>query len=158
MSWEGLANNQTVSFNNINDALFLNVFVFKSLIVVSNVEQITKSEADTYVYLDTSYAPFAAKTNNQLVVKSDLQPSLNAINLSAEVDTLDETCTVSPFATPKQTVTFSGTLGVGTQIDSVTIFGNLGYFRILGPTIYEGYSIGINDDGEVTYFQFYCPV
>jgi len=157
MSWTSLANNQTVSFSNLLDAVQRGVFIVKSSFFSSS-KQITKSEADTYVYLNTSYSPFSSKASNQLVVKSDLQASLNTIVLSAEVDTLEQTCTVSPFATPKQTVTFSGNLGVGTQIDNVTIFGNFGYFRILAPLFYNGYSIGINDDSIVTYFEFYCPV
>jgi hypothetical protein len=49
------------------------VFVLKAAIPVS-LEQITKTDADTYVYIDTAYGPYAAKASNQLVVKSDLQP------------------------------------------------------------------------------------
>jgi hypothetical protein len=72
MSWEGLANNQTVSFNNLQNAVSSGIFVAKTTIPSSN-EQITKTDADTYVYLNTSFASFAAKSSNQLVVKSNLQ-------------------------------------------------------------------------------------
>lgn len=73
MSWVGIANNQTVSFNNLQDAVTNGYFIALAGIPVST-EQITKSDASTYVNLDTAYAPFAAKASNQLVVKSNLRP------------------------------------------------------------------------------------
>jgi hypothetical protein len=48
------------------------VFTLKNAIPATN-EQITKADADFYVNINTSYAPYAAKASNQLVVKSDLQ-------------------------------------------------------------------------------------
>jgi len=72
MSWASIANNQCISFNNLQDAVTTSVFVLKAAIPVS-LEQITKTDADTYVYIDTAYGPYAAKASNQLVVKSDLQ-------------------------------------------------------------------------------------
>lgn len=71
MSWAGLANNQTVSFNNLQDAVNNGNFTALTTIPVST-EQITKSDASTYVNCDTSFASFAAKSSNQLVVKSNL--------------------------------------------------------------------------------------
>lgn len=73
MPWDSLANNQTVSFTNLANAVSLGYFVQKAAIADSN-EQITKSDADAKVYLDTAYGPFAAKASNQLVVKSNLRP------------------------------------------------------------------------------------
>jgi hypothetical protein len=73
MSWAGLANNQTVSFNNLQNAVSTGVFIAKTSIPASN-EQITKADANTYVYLNTGYAPYSGKASNQLVVKSNLQP------------------------------------------------------------------------------------
>ena len=73
MSWAGIANNQCISFNNLQDAVTTGVFALKAAIPVS-LEQITKTDADTYVYIDTAYGPYAAKASNQLVVKSNLQP------------------------------------------------------------------------------------
>jgi hypothetical protein len=72
MSWISLASNQTVSFNNLQNAVNNGVFTAKTAIPVSN-EQITKADANTYVNINTSYGPYAAKASNQLVVKSDLQ-------------------------------------------------------------------------------------
>jgi len=71
MSWASLATNQTVSFNNLQDAVTTGVFTAKTTIPVSN-EQITKAEANTYVNINTSFAPYAAKSSNQLVTKFDL--------------------------------------------------------------------------------------
>lgn len=71
MSWSGLANNQCVSFTNLKDAAITGVFTQLTTIPTSD-EQITKSDASTYVNVYTSYGPFAAKASNQLVVKSDL--------------------------------------------------------------------------------------
>jgi hypothetical protein len=72
MSWASLANNQTVSFNNLQSAVNNGVFTAKTSIPATN-EQITKTDANTYVNINTSYGPYAAKSSNQLVVKSDLQ-------------------------------------------------------------------------------------
>jgi hypothetical protein len=73
MSWAGLANNQCISFNNLQNAVTTGVFVLKNTIPVST-EQITKADADFYVFIDTSYPSYAAKASNQLVVKENLQP------------------------------------------------------------------------------------
>jgi hypothetical protein len=74
MSWAGIASNQCISFNNLQDAVTTGVFVLKNTIPVST-EQITKADADYYVYIDTTYGPYASKASNQLVVKSNLQPA-----------------------------------------------------------------------------------
>jgi hypothetical protein len=72
MSWISIANNQTVSFNNLQNAVNNGVFTAKTAIPVSN-EQITKADANTYVNINTSFGPYAAKASNQLVVKSNLE-------------------------------------------------------------------------------------
>lgn len=81
MSWAGLANNQTVSFNNLQDAVNNSVFVAKITIPSSN-EQITKADADTYVYINTSAPAYSAKSSSQLVVKSNLTSSMYTISWS----------------------------------------------------------------------------
>ena len=156
MSWAGLANNRTVSESNLLNAVQTNVFVVKNSLF-SSPKQITKAEADYYVYIDTSYAPYAAKSSNQLVVKSDLQPSIFILGLSAERNTVDETCTV-PF-TKVYTVTYSGTLGIGTEISGISVSGNNGFFLIVESYLgqYTLSTIGINDDSKVIYLEFYCP-
>jgi hypothetical protein len=71
MSWNSLANNQAVSFNNLQDAVNNGIFSIVTSIPSSNKE-ITKSEAAAYVNIDTLYSPYATKASNQLIVKSDL--------------------------------------------------------------------------------------
>lgn len=78
MSWAGLANNQTVSFSNLQNAINTGVFQAKTAIPFpSSTEQITKSQANTFANITTTYAPYAAKTASQLVVKSDLKIGSN---------------------------------------------------------------------------------
>jgi hypothetical protein len=80
MSWSGIASNQCVSCENLQDAVTNGIFTLKNTIPSSTpakYKQITKAEANNYVNLDSSYAPFAAKSFNQLVVKSNLQPCTN---------------------------------------------------------------------------------
>jgi hypothetical protein len=72
MSWAALANNQCISFNNLQNAVSTGVFTLKNSIPAST-EQITKADADFYVNINTSFGPYAAKASNQLVVKSNLQ-------------------------------------------------------------------------------------
>jgi hypothetical protein len=80
MSWAGLANNQTISFNNLKNGVDTGVLSQKAAIPISN-EQITKDDANIYVNINTSFAPYAAKASNQLVVKSNFQ-SIPQINFS----------------------------------------------------------------------------
>lgn len=71
MSWSGIASNQTVSFTNLKDAVDTGVFIGKTAITPS-LEQITKTDASTYAWVNTLYGPYSSKSSNQLVVKSDL--------------------------------------------------------------------------------------
>jgi hypothetical protein len=71
-TWAATASNETISFNNLQNGVDTGVLSQKAAIPVSN-EQITKADANTYVNIDTSFAPYAAKSSNQLVVKSNLQ-------------------------------------------------------------------------------------
>lgn len=66
MSWASIANNQTVSLANLQDAVNNGVFTLKNAIPVSN-KQTNKSEAEYYVNIDP-----ISKANNELVVKSNL--------------------------------------------------------------------------------------
>lgn len=75
MSWASIATNQTISCNNLQDAVTTGVLCLKSAIPVST-KQITKTEANTYVNLYPNYPPYVAKAVNQLVVKSDLPNQL----------------------------------------------------------------------------------
>lgn len=73
MSWAALANNQTVSWADLQSAVNNNVFIQIGLIpppgIPSNRE-VNKVGALTTVDIEST--PLAGKTNNQLVVKSNL--------------------------------------------------------------------------------------
>ena len=156
MSWAGLANNQTVSFSNLKDAVITNVFIAQ-FGFFSTLEQTTKNNINACIVVDGSFAPFAAKGNNQLVVKSDLKASLNAIGLGERKESPSEACSVSLFV--EQAVDFDGTLGIGTQINqTVPVLGNISYFLIVAPIGHPNYLnvIGINDDNEVAYLEDIC--
>jgi hypothetical protein len=71
-TWAATASNETISFNNLQNGVDTGVLSQKAAIPVSN-EQITKADANTYVNIDTSFAPYAAKASNQLVVKSNFK-------------------------------------------------------------------------------------
>jgi hypothetical protein len=71
MSWASIAENQTVSYNNLQDAVNTGQLTAKTTIPSSN-QQVTKSAADTYVEVVTSYPSYAVKASNQLIVKSNL--------------------------------------------------------------------------------------
>ena len=72
MSWSQITSNQEVTFNNLQDAVNTGVFTAKASIPASQ-KLINKTEANTYVYINTNYPPYLAKASNQLVVKGDLQ-------------------------------------------------------------------------------------
>ncbi len=76
MAYSDLQLNQTVSFNNLQSGVTQGYFVAKTTIPVS-AKQITKTEADTYVNINTSLPSYADKASNQLVVRSNLQGATN---------------------------------------------------------------------------------
>jgi hypothetical protein len=78
-TWAATANNETISFTNLQNAVDTGVFSQKNIIPVSN-EQITKDEANIYVNIDTSFNSYASKAGNQLVVKSNLRCTVPVIN------------------------------------------------------------------------------
>ena len=82
-TWAATANNETISFNNLQNGVDTGVLREKAPIPVSN-EQITKADANTYVKIDTAFAPYAAKASNQLVVKSNLQTTVDTNTLANE--------------------------------------------------------------------------
>ena len=72
MSWNSIADNQTVSQSNLKDAVDTGVFAAGASGSVTGNRELTKLEAMNRATVDGSYAPLAAKSSNQLVVKGDL--------------------------------------------------------------------------------------
>ena len=72
MSWSSLANNQTISYNNLQDAVNNGVFTLVSAISAST-RLGTKSYVAAHVSgFSTTYPPYANKSSNQLLVKGDI--------------------------------------------------------------------------------------
>jgi hypothetical protein len=139
MSWAGIANNQTVSFTNLKDAVDTGVFIQKIAQVVSN-EQITKTDAINYVWVNTQYAPFAALTSNQLPVKTDM-----IRQCWCWIVTNDDTVTRNVTFTP---------CGTTTPV-TIPIFGNGDFLRLCSniiPTIDTFFSSVVicGVDGQAT--------
>jgi hypothetical protein len=123
MSWAGLASNQTVSFNNLQNAVSTGYF-YALAAIPSSQEQITKADASTYVSIDTAYAPYAAKASNQLVVKSNLKPIFQYSGTFYYVsgpepiigwDSSVDAC-INYSSASSLTVNWNGSLGVGTFV------------------------------------------
>jgi hypothetical protein len=73
MSWKSIAINQTISRANLQDAITTGVFVVKNGVPVTETNrQITKANAQDYIYTWDLYPPFRDKASNQLPVKGDL--------------------------------------------------------------------------------------
>jgi len=106
MPWNDLASNQTVSFTNLKNAVDNGVFLAKQTVPTSN-EQVTKSDADSYVWLNTLYPAFSGKANNQLVVKGNLQKGCWCWRVQND-DTVTRTVTFTPCnsSTPVTTSVF----------------------------------------------------
>ena len=140
MSWAALLDNQTISFNNLQDAVTTGVFALKNTIP-SSLEQITKADADFYVFINTSFGPYASKASNQLVVKSNLQsPSpCDAVEfLNLEVSTGGTITYIDCDSSPRTSTVGAGpdTIGVGHGV----LVSTLGYMG--GTAIYTIDSYG----------------
>jgi hypothetical protein len=94
MSWAGLADNQIVSFNNLIDAVATGQFTALTTIPASN-EEITKTDASTYVNNWTGYPLFANKASNQLIAKRDLVTTTSTTTSTTEPPTTSTTTTTS---------------------------------------------------------------
>ena len=74
MSWNTLLPNQCISFNNLQDACNTGLF-FSSQPIPVSTEQITKQDFEDYILVPgsvTNYPPYVNKSQNQLIVKSNV--------------------------------------------------------------------------------------
>ena len=130
MSWAGLANNQTVSFNNLQDAVDNSIFTSASAIPASN-EQITKADANLYVYVQA----IPSKSNSQLVVKSDLVSSVVTVFISICGTDADGSGNVNVYA--------YSSVAVDTSINVPVKWTGTSFSELLGSiTISSGQSCG----------------
>jgi len=153
MSWAGLANNQTVSFNNLQDAVDNSIFTSASAIPASN-EQITKADANLYVYVQA----IPSKSNSQLVVKSDLVSSTVTVFISICGTNADGNGDVNVYAYSSVAVNTSINVPVkwtgdlaSELIGSITISSgqSCGSSTLGGANIGENYS-SMNFTGDIS--------
>lgn len=71
-TWAGTSSNQDVTFYAAADAISTGALPATGSAITGSYKLMTKAEAATYLGIDISYAPYAAKSSGQLVVKSDL--------------------------------------------------------------------------------------
>ena len=80
MSWKSIAGNQTISRANLQNAIDTGVFIQKNGVPGTETnKQITKANAQDYIYTWDLYPPFRSKASNQLPVKSNLAVQSNQI-------------------------------------------------------------------------------
>ena len=75
MSWNTLLSDECISFNNLQDAANLGLFLVLYPPLPVSTKQITKQDFQDYILVPdsvTNYPPFANKAQNQLLVKGDI--------------------------------------------------------------------------------------
>ena len=92
MSWSGLSSNQTISWNNLKDAVDTSVFMGAEAAVPVGSKQVTRAEAEQYAVINA----VTSKSSNQLVIKSDLTALTGVYkwNISDNGDILADACSL----------------------------------------------------------------
>lgn len=144
MSWAGIASNQCVSWNNLIDAVNNNVFVQLLPMPpsgVSGTREVTKLGALTHVDIQSS--PLSGKTDNQLVVKSNL------VATSATYYQLNA-CNGGPAAWTK----INPVLGIGQRYVLPGMSPVFYYYNGINQTTLPA---GYNGSIQIVSGQTYCP-
>ena len=156
MSWASLANNQTISLDNLKDAVATGVFT-ELTAIPTGTKQITKSEAITYVSIESTIEPIASKANNQLVVKTDLVPTgatTTTTTTTTAAPTTTTTTTSTTTAAPTTTTTTTTTTPLGcTQIQVYAQDDGAGNYSIYAAIFSGTTFISITFDGEVEFYS-----
>ena len=127
MSWASISNNQTISYNNLQDAVNNGIFTL-SLAIAATQQQCTKQYLSSHVSgFDPNYPPYALKKDNQLLVKSDVyNPGSFTLSPQYGMYFTGLTCTGAPSftfnVTTQTTLTFNGTIPA--QTISVNLNGS----------------------------------
>lgn len=163
-SWASLASNQTVSWDNANDAVSNAIFSARST-APTGLKQITKSEALSYYWVDPYNATLYNKTSSQLVVKQDLTPG-DVLSSSASTYYSSQSghmcygwsspCSISGGISV--TAYYHAPLIVGTKL-----YGDVNYGRLLPdvPSTTDWFSVGgtpVKLDVYASYPVFYTYV
>jgi hypothetical protein len=151
MGYASLQNNQAVTAANIQDAIDIGVFTAAGIFPVT-LKCVTKGDASLYINIDTSYAPYAAKASNQLVVKSDLKPIFqNTGTLFYDsffkvelIGWASSTTACTSYGSNAITIYWNGTLGIGTLI-FVAGYGTFSNYFIIVDASFNVYYVTINE-------------
>lgn len=103
MSWNSIADNQLVSFDNLKDGIDTGVFEQVSAPPTGNNITI-KPEITTYARINTAWALYANKTSLQAIAKRDLIPLFNC---ATELTNFQDKATID-LGTTSGNVTITG--------------------------------------------------
>jgi len=140
MPWSTIANNQTISRANLQDAINNGLFTLKAAFPADN-KQITKANADAYINIPIqTWLPLAVKASNQLVTKNDLQTlstsgGLFIIDAAYGINVTSLTGSVGSLPTGISYPVNSGTIAsvdyittIPTQTITVNLDGSLNFY------------------------------
>ncbi|NBW33808.1 MAG: hypothetical protein EBR30_01990 [Cytophagia bacterium] len=149
MSWAGLASNQLVTFDNLRDGV--NTGVLNSKVNLSSIPTgnkiVTRSEVESYVWVNTGASPWSGYTTNRCPPKSSFTEGQ-----WCTIITISDSDIISAYGNtsyPDNTVYVTYNLNGSDYTESFTVAGN--YQRCCLPAI--------NTDAAycVFYYQFDSP-
>jgi hypothetical protein len=140
MAWADLAYNQTISFNNLQDAVNNGIFTAIAAIPASDF-QITKADASSEIVItNPNYPGFANKSAQFLLVKSDIY-NLGNVSLSAQYGMYFTSITATGFPSFSYPVTGAASGSYKNIINgqNITVYLNgTRYTTPLSITLYVG--------------------
>ena len=158
MSWSGLAVNQAISYNNLQDAVTNSVFVATGTSIPVSNKIVTKNNIGNYIYYDPSNTTLQPKASNQTIAKRDLMPAAN--NTATLYYTNNSHGFLSGWNISANacanyaggstiSIYYAGSFGVGTYIQFsgliTQVNGSLNYFYIGGNWV----QLADDDNGNV---------
>ena len=161
MAWSGVANNQTISNENLQDAINTGVFSAGGtgipLTPPDNKKQVTKGRTSSYINVpNPNYAPFYGKETNQLVVKSDIYAAgdfiVDPYPGYYQIDSL--TCTGAPsFSYP--VTAGNTTLPYNGVVPSQYISASMSYIGFDDPPIFDAVRLSLYVDSVLVDSQYF---
>lgn len=133
MSWAGIANNQEVTRDNLQDAVNTGVLLSKATITGTGSQCVTKSNVNTFVYVDSGETTWATYGNGQLVPKSVIT---NAAVVKYTGTYSATSCAAACTSTDIRTIYTTGALNTGSYCftdAALTTRAANGYYDI--PTL-----------------------
>lgn len=133
-SWSTSGNNQGIPNDTILNAISSNIFTAKGTIP-NNGQLLTKARANQFLYIDTSVAGYAAKSANQIVVKSNLVGTIAPVIANySSTDCADACNSGSSTTVYSNDFAVNGTLFSDQQLLTPAASG---YYSISGDCYYQ---------------------